>query len=103
MKKFGTPIAAGPGVASDRVGLASVGTPSGRVMAFGFAAALWRSLRASRLARRPTEPTTPLPLLPLPARAPAGEEPVLPLGLEPLGLLCEPPPPPPPPPPDEGG
>ena len=28
MKKFGTPIAAGPGVASENVGLAGVGAPS---------------------------------------------------------------------------
>ena len=28
MKKFGTPIGAGPGVASEKVGLSSVGVPS---------------------------------------------------------------------------
>src|SRR3954470_18079958 len=30
MKKFGTPIGAAPGVASEKVGFAGVGTPSGR-------------------------------------------------------------------------
>src|SRR3954447_25752000 len=39
MKKFGTPICAGPGVASENVGLAGVGAPSGRLGGAG--AGLW--------------------------------------------------------------
>src|SRR5436189_3493979 len=35
MKKFGTPIGAGPGVAEEKLGFCGVGVPSGLVSAFG--------------------------------------------------------------------
>ena len=44
MKKFGTPIGAGPGSDSEKLGLAAVGTPfpvgSATFLAFAFALAL---------------------------------------------------------------
>ena len=49
MKKFGTPIAAGPGWASEKLGLSTVGAPSG-VRALAVRSSRWAPRSSTRLA-----------------------------------------------------
>jgi hypothetical protein len=44
MKKFGTPIGAGPGSANENVGFAGVGTPPAEVAGAGFGAGFFAGL-----------------------------------------------------------
>src|SRR5919108_6556565 len=90
MKKFGTPIRAGPGVASEYVGLAGVGEPS------GFCVGGTASDVSSTLSRaRPTAERTlrSARLTALSSPVPTGESCVDPF---PPPVLVPPPPPPPP-------
>src|SRR4051794_19591356 len=84
MKKFGTPMAAGPGIASESVGFANVGVPSGAWGAFGLACLVARlPARVTLSVALPTIlPAAPV-WLPEPAR-------VVPEPAEPLEVFPEP-------------